>query len=246
MKQKTTMTSHIPESPRLYLSPLSLSHLNAYHALNSDPRISRWSYAPLLTLKLNQLFNHRLTSPSNRPPTKDLEKSKMLLLSRVPGVGREFMENYGIILKHSNSKSPRNGTVAKRKEEKEEKGDGGEEMIGILGIPRLSPDGAAAEVGYAILPEYWGRGFASEALILFTSYYFNSTRTFPSFPPPPFLPLFLGGLMVKRSKEINIDEIHRTRSERDTNRLNRARERSERTSFNEGWLQERRICARGV
>lgn len=70
------------------------------------------------------------------------------------------MENYAIILKNSTS----------------EEGNSGEKMIGILGIPRLSPSGAAAEVGYALLPEYWGMGYASEALILFRTYYFNSTR----------------------------------------------------------------------
>jgi RimJ/RimL family protein N-acetyltransferase len=89
------------------------------------------------------------------------------------------MENYGIMLKHSTSTSASIGEEANEEKEK---------MIGILGVPRLSPDGAAAEVGYAILPEYWGRGFASEALVLFQRWYFESERRSPSFLYVPFLP----------------------------------------------------------
>jgi RimJ/RimL family protein N-acetyltransferase len=100
------------------------------------------------------------------------------MLSRLPGPGKEFMENYAIMLKTPPHHSMEKGIREEGKEEEEEK------MIGVIGIPRLSPDGLSAEVGYAILPEYWGMGYASEALILFTSYYFNSERTFPTFPPP--------------------------------------------------------------
>ena len=69
------------------------------------------------------------------------------------------MENYAIVLKMKNGDE---------EEEKREKGEEkGEEMIGVIGIPRLSPSGLSAEVGYALLPEYWGMGYAREALILF-------------------------------------------------------------------------------
>jgi hypothetical protein len=73
------------------------------------------------------------------------------------------MENYAIVLK----------SVAEGMEEGERGG-----MIGVIGIPRLSHDGLAAEVGYAIVPDFWGRGYASEALILFVRHYFNSERKF--------------------------------------------------------------------
>jgi RimJ/RimL family protein N-acetyltransferase len=109
------------------------------------------------------------------------------MLSRLPRPGREFMENYAIVLKIKNGDE---------EEEKREKGEEkGEEMIGVIGIPRLSPSGLSAEVGYALLPEYWGMGYASEALILFTSYYFKSSRkntphhSPPLPPPPPLSPL---------------------------------------------------------
>jgi Acetyltransferase (GNAT) domain len=87
------------------------------------------------------------------------------------------MENYAIVLKMKNGDE---------EEEKREKGEEkGEEMIGVIGIPRLSPSGLSAEVGYALLPEYWGMGYASEALILFTSYYFKSSRKNTPHHSPP-------------------------------------------------------------
>jgi RimJ/RimL family protein N-acetyltransferase len=49
-------------------------------------------------------------------------------------------------------------------------------MVGVIGIPRLSHDGSAAEVGYGICVEEWGRGYATEAFVLFRQHYFNSQR----------------------------------------------------------------------
>jgi predicted acetyltransferase len=83
------------------------------------------------------------------------------MLTRLPSAEKPFMENYAIVLK----------SVAEGMEAGEQGG-----MIGVIGIPRLSYDGSAAEVGYAISPDFWGRGYASEALILFVQHYFNSER----------------------------------------------------------------------
>jgi hypothetical protein len=83
------------------------------------------------------------------------------MLARLPSAENPFMENYAIVLKSVS--------------EGMEKGERGG-MIGVIGIPRLSHDGLAAEVGYAITPDFRGRGYASEALILFVRHYFNSER----------------------------------------------------------------------
>jgi RimJ/RimL family protein N-acetyltransferase len=92
----------------------------------------------------------------------------MLMLTRLPSAENPFMENYAIILK----------SVAEGMEAGECGG-----MIGVIGIPRLSHDGSAAEVGYAITPDFWGRGYASEALILFVRHYFNSeSKSLLTFP----------------------------------------------------------------
>ncbi len=52
-------------------------------------------------------------------------------------------------------------------------------MIGAIGIFRVSEDGTGAELGYGILPDYWGAGYASEALKLLVKYYWNSESMYP-------------------------------------------------------------------
>ncbi|KAE9379965.1 acyl-CoA N-acyltransferase [Stipitochalara longipes BDJ] len=141
------MATRVAESQRLALEPLSIEqHLEGFHALNSDERVSRWSH---------------------RPPTQDLEAAKKLIVIRFPSAEKPFIENYAIILKNSNGNGNEAGEESKESE-----------MIGVIGIPRLSHDGLAGEVGYGIMPSFWGKGYASEALGLFVRYYFNSKREF--------------------------------------------------------------------
>jgi len=40
-------------------------------------------------------------------------------------------------------------------------------MIGSIGTPRK------CEIGYKLLPEYWGKGYMSEALALFLNFWWN-------------------------------------------------------------------------
>jgi RimJ/RimL family protein N-acetyltransferase len=77
------------------------------------------------------------------------------LISRLPSDEKPFMENMAIMLRPT---SP----------------DTKPELIGLLGIVRISSGGKAAEVGYGILPEHWGHGYAPEALKLFVDYYWTS------------------------------------------------------------------------
>jgi RimJ/RimL family protein N-acetyltransferase len=75
---------------------------------------------------------------------------------RLPSEKEPWMENYAIILRpHQTEKSV---------------------MIGSIGIPRLSHNGNAAEVGYGIHPDHWGCGYATEALELFVKYYWTTER----------------------------------------------------------------------
>lgn len=53
-------------------------------------------------------------------------------------------------------------------------------FIGGMGIIRLSADGEAAELGYGILPDHWGKGYAPEALKAFVDYYWTSESRFSS------------------------------------------------------------------
>ena len=57
-------------------------------------------------------------------------------------------------------------------------------LIGIICIPRVSSDGEIPEIGYGIRSDYWGRGYASEAVGLFTSLYWAEE----SITPCLFLP----------------------------------------------------------
>lgn len=53
-------------------------------------------------------------------------------------------------------------------------------FIGSIGVVRLSEDGTAAEVGYGIMPDHWGNGYAPEALNLLVDFYWKSESEFPS------------------------------------------------------------------
>lgn len=44
-------------------------------------------------------------------------------------------------------------------------------MIGAVGAPRNEP--AGAEIGYKLHPDFWGRGYMSEALRLFIGLYWG-------------------------------------------------------------------------
>jgi [ribosomal protein S5]-alanine N-acetyltransferase len=62
-------------------------------------------------------------------------------------------------------------------EEKEvEKGEEKLKMIGIIGIVREQ------EIGYKLHPEFWGRGFMSEALKAFIEFFFKNPSTYLSSP----------------------------------------------------------------
>ncbi|WP_397538813.1 GNAT family N-acetyltransferase [Rummeliibacillus pycnus] len=46
-------------------------------------------------------------------------------------------------------------------------------IIGTIGFQDWSSEHKRAEVAYALLPEYWGKGYASEAVLKVISYGFN-------------------------------------------------------------------------
>jgi RimJ/RimL family protein N-acetyltransferase len=43
----------------------------------------------------------------------------------------------------------------------------------MIGTPRISDDGERVEIGYKLHSDYWGRGYASEALDLFKKIYWD-------------------------------------------------------------------------
>lgn len=48
-----------------------------------------------------------------------------------------------------------------------------EQVIGYVGINSLDP---CPQIGYSILPEHWGKGFATEALQMFLTMWWNLPR----------------------------------------------------------------------
>jgi ribosomal-protein-alanine N-acetyltransferase len=53
---------------------------------------------------------------------------------------------------------------------------GNPELIGVIGYWRAKPEHYRAEVGYMIMPEYWGRGITSEALMAVLEYGFSEMQ----------------------------------------------------------------------
>jgi ribosomal-protein-alanine N-acetyltransferase len=51
-----------------------------------------------------------------------------------------------------------------------------EKMIGTMGFWRLIKENYRAEVGYMLLPEYWKKGLAKEALLKVIDYGFNEMK----------------------------------------------------------------------
>src|ERR1700709_748273 len=83
-----------------------------------------------------------------------------MMASRMPTPEKPWNVNYAIMLKPPVSSNM----------------DGRPTMIGIIGTPRNQP--LWAEVGYGLHPDYWGKGYASEALKLFIELYWAPGSTF--------------------------------------------------------------------
>ncbi|CZR51787.1 uncharacterized protein PAC_01664 [Phialocephala subalpina] len=92
----------------------------------------------------------------HREPAKTIEESRAHMIARhLPSAEQPHKELYAILLRGSEDES------------------GKPKMVGSCGIPRIGADGKAVEVGYSVTPEYWGNGYAPEAVKLFCRYYWN-------------------------------------------------------------------------
>ncbi|KAH7336269.1 N-acetyltransferase-like protein [Rhexocercosporidium sp. MPI-PUGE-AT-0058] len=100
--------------------------------------------------------DEQITKWSSDASPRGLEFTKARLISRMPSDEKPWMEMYAVLLRPSGTEPAT--------------------FIGGMGIIRLSEDGEAAEVGYGILPAFWGKGYAPEALKLLVNYYWTSER----------------------------------------------------------------------
>ncbi|KAH6710993.1 GNAT domain-containing protein [Leptodontidium sp. 2 PMI_412] len=97
-----------------------------------------------------------VTKWSSDSGPRSLDRTKEKLISRMPSDEKPWMEMYAILLRPSGAEPAT--------------------FIGAMGIIRLSEDEEAAEVGYGILPDHRGKGYAPEALKLLADYYWTSER----------------------------------------------------------------------
>ena len=81
------------------------------------------------------------------------------MANRMSTPEKPWLENYARILKDSVSEHT-----------------GKPKVIGSVGTPRDGP--AGAEIGYGLYPDYWGKGYMSEALKLFIGIYWGPGSTF--------------------------------------------------------------------
>ncbi|PMD33337.1 acyl-CoA N-acyltransferase [Hyaloscypha variabilis F] len=149
------MASYAATSPRLHLQTLSEDlHLYDMHAIQSNPQAMFWS---------------------SKKVSIDLEQTRTILRNSLPTVEQPWSERWAILLRCTPETllSQTGGTdVSKWNPWESETGEvsakeldqrkaGKLRMIGVIGIVREQ------EIGYRIHPDFWGKGFMSEALKMF-------------------------------------------------------------------------------
>ena len=98
----------------------------------------------------------------NRTSTS-LEQSEGMLRKRTPSPEKPWIENYAILLR-SNVDGQAGDAIAKSR------------MIGVVGAPRMGPTGG--EIAYGLHPDFWGKGYATEALKMFIGIYWGPGSEF--------------------------------------------------------------------
>lgn len=110
-------------------------------------------------INLQHLCSHFRSGHSG---CKDLEASRAMMKTKMPSEEKPYLEHYAILIR------PKTQTA----------NDTELEMIGDVCIPRISDDGLASEIGYGIIPEYWGKGYAPEAVKMLVKYFFDGNSKF--------------------------------------------------------------------
>lgn len=105
-----------PTTERLELRALTADDAEAFHRLNSDPDVMRYT---------------------GEPPLESLEEAKVAI-AEYPDFDSVGFGRWGCVLR------------------------GQKTIIGFCGLKHLA-ELDAVDVGYRFLPEYWGRGLATEA-----------------------------------------------------------------------------------
>lgn len=99
-------------------------------------------------------------------PSESIEETRIRMATKaLPTPENPRIDNYAILLKSSMGSNEA----------------GKPRLIGTIGSYRVNYDAAA--IGYGLHPEYWGRGYGTEALKLFIELYWASGRMFSDSVP---------------------------------------------------------------
>jgi ribosomal-protein-alanine N-acetyltransferase len=101
---------------------------------------------------LAQRTNPGIMKYLDRPPLENLEAAEVF----VEKMRTDFLEHQGISWMITLQKS--------------------REAIGTIGLWRFDKPNHRAEIGYMLLPDYWGQGFATEALKVILAYGFETLK----------------------------------------------------------------------
>jgi ribosomal-protein-alanine N-acetyltransferase len=101
---------------------------------------------------LEQRTNPGIMKYLDRPPLENLEAAEVF----VEKMRTDFLEHQGISWMITLQKS--------------------REAIGTIGLWRFDKPNQRAEIGYMLLPDYWGQGFATEALQVVLTFAFETLK----------------------------------------------------------------------
>jgi RimJ/RimL family protein N-acetyltransferase len=99
-------------------------------------------------------------TPRTRRPSTTIESTRSLLEKWIASLEQPWVDNYAILLR-----SPIPTLNGKAR------------MIGTVGAVRIPENqGDAVEIAYGVLSDFWGEGYASEALRMFVELYWDPKR----------------------------------------------------------------------
>lgn len=147
----TLPPQYAAQTPRLYLEPLSVDkHLEGYHSIYSNPSQLVWSSAK---------------------PTASIADSRAAFLDRMRSDTKPWIQSYAILLRPGVGDEP-DGIVKKDLQQNGERQE--PQFIGLLGTNRQSPPPELCpELGYRLKSDFFGHGYATEALRAFLDLYWT-------------------------------------------------------------------------
>ncbi|KAJ5947459.1 Acyl-CoA N-acyltransferase [Penicillium verhagenii] len=143
------------ESDRLLLRPVEDNDAAALFAVRGRPEVAKTKY---IKIRHDSFTKFQLTLPNSHPkePFQSIEQTKKWMASKIftsPAMVMNCSFFYAIVDKSIT--------------------DTERQVIGYMSINSVDP---SPEIGYSILPESWGKGFATEALQMLLKMWWDLPR----------------------------------------------------------------------